>query len=148
VESDRGAIENLLARYCQVYDDGDLEAYAALFEGATIDGPLGTLVGAKEVFETQSRTCIMYDGIPRTRHCISNISIDVATDGFEATASCYVTIFQQTPDLPLQPIYVGQYVDQLRKVHGEWRFYHRTAIPFLFGAVEHHSRHASVPAPS
>ena len=141
VEDDRGAIQNLLARYCQVYDDGDLAAYAALFEGATIDGPLGQLNGSQEVFDRQTQTCVMYDGIPRTRHCITNVSIEIADDALTARASCYVTIIQQTPELPLQPIFVGQYRDELKKVRGEWRFHHREAVPFLVGDTTHHSRH-------
>ena len=141
MESDRGAIENLLARYCQLYDDGDLKGYAALFEGASIDGPLGSLYGAEKVFDVQTRTCIMYDGVPRTRHVITNLIIDIADDGLTATASCYVTIFQQTPDVPLQPIYVGQYFDELKKVEGTWRFHVRRAVPYLMGDVSHHSRH-------
>jgi 3-phenylpropionate/cinnamic acid dioxygenase small subunit len=133
MESDRGEIENLLSRYCQLYDDGDLATYAALFDQGSISGPLGTLKGRDEVFEAQTRTCILYDGIPRTRHVITNIIIDVDDNAMTATASCYLTVFQEAPGFPLQVIFVGQYFDELKKIEGTWHFHHRRAVPHLWG---------------
>jgi 3-phenylpropionate/cinnamic acid dioxygenase small subunit len=138
--SDRDRIENLLARYCELYDEGDFAGYAALFEGARVVGPTATLSGAAEVQAYHERNCLLYDGIPRTRHVTTNVHIEVDEAARTARARSYVTVLQATEDFPLQAIFVGQYKDQLAEVGGEWRFVEREAVPFLVGDLSRHAR--------
>jgi 3-phenylpropionate/cinnamic acid dioxygenase small subunit len=138
--SDRDRIENLLARYCELYDDGDLAGYAALFEGARVVGPTATLQGADEVHAFHDRNWLLYDGIPRTRHVTTNVHIEVDEGARTARARSYVTILQATDDFPLQAIFVGAYHDQLAEIDGEWRFVEREAIPYLVGDLSRHAR--------
>jgi 3-phenylpropionate/cinnamic acid dioxygenase small subunit len=137
---DRGQIENLLARYCRLYDNGDFEAYAQLFADARVVGPLSTLNSVDEIVAYHRSNCLLYDGSPRTRHVTTNIEIDVADDGLSATGRSYVTIYQAVPDFPLQVIFVGGYIDEFAKIDGKWRFAQRQAVPYLVGDLSHHAR--------
>ena len=65
----RGEIENLMARYCRTYDDGDLEGYAELFRRATISG----MSTPEEIVKFHSEGIYSYDGEPRTRHVVTNV---------------------------------------------------------------------------
>jgi 3-phenylpropionate/cinnamic acid dioxygenase small subunit len=142
---DRGQIENLMARYCRLYDSGDFEGYAQLFDGARVVGPLSTLNGAAEVLAYHRENCLLYDGSPRTRHVTTNIEIHVDAAGATATATSYVTVFQALPDFALQAIFVGAYDDQFAKRDGEWRFAQRTAIPYFVGDLSRHAREFLAP---
>ncbi len=65
MDSDRGQIENLLARYCELYDAGDFAGYAELFAHGRVAGPLSTLHGADEVRAYHEENCLLYDGSPQ-----------------------------------------------------------------------------------
>lgn len=140
MDSDRGQIENLLARYCELYDAGDFAGYAELFAHGRVAGPLSTLHGADEVRAYHEENCLLYDGSPQTRHVTTNVHIEIGDDDRTAEARSYVTVYQALPDFPLQAIFVGQYQDQLEKVDGAWRFAERRAVPFLVGDLSHHAR--------
>ena len=129
-----------MALYCRLYDSGDFEGYAQLFADARVVGPLSTLNGADEIAAYHRSNCLLYDGLPETRHVITNIEIDVASDGRSATARSYVTIYQALPDFPLQAIFVGGYNDEFVKVDGAWRFAQREAVPYLVGDLSRHAR--------
>jgi hypothetical protein len=84
------------------------------------------------------------DGTPRTKHIITNVVIDV--DGERACARSYATVFQQTDELPLQPIACGRYVDRFERVSGAWRFADRLVTGFLLGdRSQHVVWHADAP---
>jgi 3-phenylpropionate/cinnamic acid dioxygenase small subunit len=136
---DRGHIENLMARYCRLYDDGDFEAYAQLFSDARVVGPLSTLNSVDEIVAYHRSNCLLYDGSPQTRHVTTNIEIDVADDGLSAKGRSYVTIYQAVPNFPLQVIFVGGYIDEFAKINGEWRFAQREAVPYLVGDLSRHA---------
>jgi hypothetical protein len=148
VMDDESAIRSLLARYCELYDDGDLEGYAALFAHGSIRSPGGvTHTGTAAVLAHQRANCIMYsDGTPRTSHAVSNVnvSVEVAGDGRSATARCSFTVFQATGGFPLQPISAGRYLDVLQKIDGVWWFAERIALMRLVGDL---SRHWRIPVP-
>jgi 3-phenylpropionate/cinnamic acid dioxygenase small subunit len=137
---DRGQIENLMSRYCRLYDSGDFEGYAQLFAGARVVGPLATLQGIDEIAAYHRANCLLYDGTPQTRHVTTNIEIEVAPDGLTATGRSYVTIYQALPDFPLQAIFVGGYHDEFVKNDGEWRFAQREAVPYFVGDLSRHAR--------
>jgi 3-phenylpropionate/cinnamic acid dioxygenase small subunit len=132
----RGEIENLMARYCRVYDDGDLEAYADLFEGATISG----MAGRAEIIDFHRRNVYMYDGKPQTRHVITNIELDIDENAGRASGRCYLVCYQALPDFPLQPLFVGSYKDEFRRVDGAWRFSSRHFETHLAGDMSRHAR--------
>jgi hypothetical protein len=47
-------------------------------------------------------------------------------------------VFQQTEELPLQPIIAGSYTDTFEQVDGTWRFVERRMRPTLYGDLSKH----------
>jgi hypothetical protein len=62
----------------------------------------------------------------------------VEVDGDTATSRCYYTVFQQTDELPLQPIIAGRYHDRFERVDGVWRFADRLIFSDLIGDLSRH----------
>jgi 3-phenylpropionate/cinnamic acid dioxygenase small subunit len=137
---DADAIQSLIHSYAELLDAGDLDGVAALFEHATWRSSSRTdvLRGAQQVREAYHGV-ILYDGVPRTRHVISNVTV-VCDDAPVATARCYFTVLQAVPGLALQPILAGQYHDEFERVDGQWRFTDRVILPDLIGDLSHHMR--------
>ncbi|HEY6611150.1 MAG TPA: nuclear transport factor 2 family protein [Pseudomonas sp.] len=133
------AIHNLLYRYAEAIDAGQLVDAAALFRHARIvAGGNGTLDHAG-LLALWRRIIVLYPcGTPRTRHLISNpiVEIDEAT-GTAIARSCY-TVFQATEQLPLQVIASGRYLDRFARIDGEWCF---TAREYRLDLVGDMSRH-------
>jgi 3-phenylpropionate/cinnamic acid dioxygenase small subunit len=130
-------IENLIARYAYLVDDGDFEALAVLFADADFrlnDGP--AVRGAAVASLARSALRVYDDGTPRTRHVTTNLLIE--TDGEVATGRAYFTVFQALPDFPLQPIAAGRYRDRFVRRDGVWRFAARDVSTDLVGDVSRH----------
>jgi 3-phenylpropionate/cinnamic acid dioxygenase small subunit len=144
MSTDRDQIENLMARYCRTYDEGDFEAYAELFRHGIVGGPTGTFTTVEEVAAYHRRNCRLYDGKPNTRHVVTNVGIDIDEAGRTASAESYVTIYQATDDFPLQVIFVGSYLDRFHVVDGAWWFLERRAVPHLVGDLSRHA-HEYIP---
>jgi len=134
-------ILTLMNAYCYCIDGGDIEGFAELFAHGSfgiIGDPDGAVSGKAEVVEYLSRV-IMYEGKPNTKHCLSNVQIDIDEQGEKATSQSYITVFQAVPpDFPLQPIFSGHYHDSFEKVDGLWRFHVRDISPDLIGDLSFH----------
>jgi hypothetical protein len=135
---DERAILALLCEYCDSIDRGDLDACAALFaDGAW--GIVGDLAHGHEAVRAQLDNVTLYDGIPRTRHLMSNIQVIIDDDGLGASARCCITVMQCVPDdFPMQAIFIGSYRDRLLKRDGKWRFAERAITPDLVGDMSRH----------
>ncbi|MVV52177.1 nuclear transport factor 2 family protein [Pseudomonas sp. PB120] len=115
---------NLLYRYAECLDAGQLVEAAELFRHARIKvksqgDPIDhtALLGI-----WQQRVKLYPCGTPRTKHVISNPIIDIDEAAGSATIRSYYTVLQATDALPLQPIAAGRYVDEFECVDGVWRF--------------------------
>jgi hypothetical protein len=126
-------ILRLMNQYCYAIDTGDFAAFGKLFAHAQ-----WIAEGKKSDAESKSNVIIYPDGTPRTKHTLSNITIDVDEPAGEARARSYVTVYQQTPDLPLQPIYSGEYHDEFRLRDGTWQFSKREVRNSLLGDMTAH----------
>lgn len=118
------AITNLLYRYAELMDAGKLEEVAAMFEDARVTLGGGKVVeGAAPMLE-QWRTFVRIHpcGTPRTRHVITNPIVEIDEAVGRASCRSVYTVFQQTPELPLQAIASGRYHDTFERVEGIWRF--------------------------
>jgi len=117
-------ITNLLYRYAELMDAGDLAGVAALFGKARIKVSGGEIVeGAAPMLALwRSHVRIHPCGTPRTKHVITNPIVEIDRQGGTATCRSYYTVFQATPDLPLQAICAGRYHDSFALRHGEWHF--------------------------
>jgi 3-phenylpropionate/cinnamic acid dioxygenase small subunit len=134
------AIRALIHRYAELIDLGDLDALAALFTHGTWSSPgRGAPLRGSEQVRHAYDGVILYDGIPSTKHVISNVTIEIA-DGTTATARSYFTVLQGRPDFPLQPVIAGRYHDQFERAGDAWRFADRQIIPDLIGDLSHHLR--------
>jgi 3-phenylpropionate/cinnamic acid dioxygenase small subunit len=135
------AVETLIMTYAERVDLGDYEGVAALFEHATYraehGGEIASQEGAAAVLATFTTMVRKYpDGTPRTKHVTTNLMVEV--DGNTATSRCYYTVFQQTDELPLQPIIAGRYHDRFERVDGVWRFADRLIFSDLIGDLSRH----------
>jgi hypothetical protein len=140
------AVTNLLGRYAQCIDTGDLTAAAELFAHATLkvgvnpDGP--ATIDAAGVLKIWRDNIILYDdGTPRTKHVITNAIVTVDEAGDHATCHSYYTVFQQLEGFPLQPIIAGRYHDEFERHDGEWRWSFRDySLVDLVGDLSRHLR--------
>jgi 3-phenylpropionate/cinnamic acid dioxygenase small subunit len=140
-------ITNLLYRYAECIDAGDLPGAAALFEHARIRlgaDPDQGMVDAARLLEVWKSLIVLYpDGTPRTKHVVSNPIIEVDDEAGTATCRSYYTVFQQTDELPLQTIVTGRYHDRFASVDGQWRYTYRDLT--LIDMVGDVSRHLTYP---
>lgn len=138
-------IANLLYRYAECMDSGDLPGAASLFEHARLrvgddDGSGAGTVDAAAMLAFWKAMVVLYpDGTPRTKHVVTNPVIEI--DEQAGTASCrsYYTVLQQTDGFPLQPIVTGRYHDRFQRVDGRWRFSFRDyTLIDMVGDLSHH----------
>ena len=137
------AIENLIAIYAELVDDGDFEGLGTLLADATFAGS-GEPVSGPDAIERMFRdTLIVYDdGTPRTKHITTNIVIEADEEAGTAVSRAYFTVLQALPGMALQPIASGRYRDRFERRHGQWRFAERRVRVDLAGDVSRHLRHA------
>jgi len=135
------AITNLLYRYAELMDAGDLERVAGLFEHARVTLGGGMVVeGAAPMLEQWRAFVRIYPcGTPRTRHVITNPIVEIDEAAGTATCRSVYTVFQQTPELPLQAIASGRYHDSFERAGSEWRFAARdyTMLDFIGDLSQH-----------
>ena len=140
VPTDLEDITALVMRYAERLDAGDLDGVAALFAHATWRSPARAepLRGAEQVRRAYDGV-LLYDGIPATRHVVTNLVVELEPPD-RARARSYFTVFQARPDLPLQAIICGRYHDAFERAGGAWRFADRLILPDLIGDLSRHLR--------
>lgn len=117
-------VSNLLYRYAECLDCGQLVEAAELFRHARIKvKSQGDYIDHTALLGIWQQRVKLYPcGTPRTKHIISNPIIDIdEVSGTATIRSCY-TVLQATDDLPLQPIVAGRYHDEFKRVGGVWQF--------------------------
>jgi len=142
-------IANILYRYAECMDNGDFEGAAGLFAHATIKRMRGDqewLLDSRTLLEHWREVVIVYpDGTPRTKHVITNPIIEVDEEAGTATSRSYYTVFQQTDEVPLQPIASGRYRDRFERAEGTWRFTYRdySMLEFVGNIGRHVKRYGN-----
>ncbi|MER7845068.1 nuclear transport factor 2 family protein [Kitasatospora sp. NPDC096077] len=138
---DHRAVENLIARYAELVDDGDFAGLGDLLADAVFIGS-GTPLRGREAIERMFHdTVIRYeDGTPRTQHVTTNLAVELDHPAGTATARSYVTVLQALPELPLQTIAAGRYHDRFARTDGRWHFTERRVRITLLGNTRHHLR--------
>lgn len=135
------AIESLIADYALCVDQGDFAGVGALFADGVFGGSQGGREGSEAVEEIMTATVIRYDdGTPRTKHLVTNMSIEVDEELGTATSRSYFTVLQAAPEQPLQPIVSGRYYDEFRRKDGTWSFARRRVEIDLTGDLSKHLR--------
>ncbi|MEM6581373.1 MAG: nuclear transport factor 2 family protein [Pseudomonadota bacterium] len=145
----REQIIKLINHYGFTIDTGDLHGFSGLFEHAQ------WIMEGTQPIETEAQWAqardlvILYeDGTPRTKHLTSNIDLEIDEEAGRAQSQSYVTVLQQTDELPLQVIFSGHYFDEFERVEGHWRFTKRHIRHPLVGNMSAHlkSVEAIIPA--
>ena len=137
------AIENLIATYAELVDNGDFAGLGALLADATFTGSGAPVSGATAIEQMFRDLLIIYDnGTPRTKHVTTNIIIDADEQAGTAAARSYVTVFQARPGLTLQPIMSGRYQDRFQRRDGHWHFTERQVRVDLAGDLSGHLHQA------
>jgi hypothetical protein len=137
--SSRDAVTALVHLYAERIDAGDLEGVARLFGAATYGAEGGPVRdGEAAVLAAIRAALVLHDGVPRTKHVITNLTVEVDEAAGTASARSYFTVLQATPTLPLQPILAGRYRDRFRRVGGEWQFADRRIHLDLAGDLRQH----------
>jgi len=133
-------IENLIASYAFLVDDGDFDGLGDLLNHCDFTLRSGPTVRGKEAIAALVKKAIQIfdDGTPRTRHVTTNTVLEVDDDAGTARARSYFTVFQAVGDFPLQPIVCGRYRDRFERVEGKWRFAERHVQSDFVGDVSHH----------
>lgn len=137
-------ITNLIYRYAELLDAGNLDAVAGLFEHGRICGvengpPETVFAGAaavRRMYEMATR--IHDDGTPKTRHHTTNVQLYIDEAAGTARSTSYYCVTQATPELPLQVIVTGHYKDTFHRLNGTWWFDTRTMFVDQVGDVSHH----------
>ncbi|OBG23779.1 nuclear transport factor 2 family protein [Mycobacterium sp. 852002-51057_SCH5723018] len=137
-------ITNLLYRYAECIDAGDLAGAAALFEHARIRiGGEDTIDASRLLGIWKSLILLHPDGTPRTKHVTTNPIVEIDEEAGTASCRSYYTVLQQADEFPLQTIVTGRYHDRFERVDGRWRFSYRDLT--LIDMVGDVSRHLAYP---
>ncbi len=137
------AIQRLVHSYPRFLDSGNLQGLGLLFEHAAVhfEGLSEPVVrDPARVTQMFADFVRLYDGVPRTRHLICNVIVELDEPG-TARASSTVLVVQSAPDLALQPIITGDYWDKFERVDGAWRFAERRITNDLFGDLSAHGKY-------
>jgi SnoaL-like domain len=135
------AIQNLIASYAFLFDDGNFAGLGELLDHADFSlGPAHVRGRAEIEALAHSAIQVYADGTPRTRHVTTNLIINVDDQEETATSRSYFTVFQQADGFALQPIACGRYEDRFELVDGNWRFAFRSVSTNLVGDISHHRR--------
>jgi 3-phenylpropionate/cinnamic acid dioxygenase small subunit len=133
-------VVNLLHRYAELVDDGDFVGVSALFHRAQVymSGPSDNAVAGDAVGSIMQRFVRLYEGVPLTRHVITNTIVEMANDGLTATTRSYFTVIQIVA--APQIIVIGRYHDRFAIDHktGEWHFTERIIMVDAAGDVSGH----------
>ncbi len=138
--SDLGGITALVNSYALLLDAGDMDAVTALFAHSTWRSePDGHVLRGIEEIRPVYEQLKSPEGGPRTKHLLTNLTVDVEAGASTASAHCYWTVLQNiAPGSPINVILSGQYTDKFEKVDGAWRFADRLITVDLTGDASAH----------
>ena len=135
----REQILNLMNQYAFTIDTGDFKGFAELFSNGewTMEGGASAR-GRDQLLAGMANVRTYDDGTPRTRHTTTNIDLAIDEAAGTAKSQCYVTVFQQTSEFPLQVIFSGHYFDDFERMDGKWHFKKRLIRHQLVGDMSAH----------
>jgi len=145
MQCDSCDIKNLIYRYADHIDRGNLAEVAAMFSMARLlavtgDGQATEIIGEQAIHEMYRSFTRLYEdnGTPHTKHMTSNVIVALAPGGATATAQSYAVVFQALDDFPLQPIIGVRYYDRFAQGPDGWYFTERKIESHLFGDLSRH----------
>jgi len=137
------AIEALMVRYIDRIDANDPAGAAACFTDDGVGLYWGEYQGREAIAE---RLRGILDRFAVTSHHLSNVAPVI--DGDRATSLAYVYAFHRLAASNDFLHYWGRWVDELRRVDGEWLFARREVVgvgSYVAGDAEQHRVHPGHP---
>jgi len=143
-------IRRIILSYPELIDRGDVAGVARLLAGVRFGSATGRNAPVIPVDELATRTAdevrqlyrnavIFYDdGLPHTKHLISNIDISFSVDGQTASSRSHYAVLQALDGFPLQLIIAGRYEDVFEATAGGWRLAIRREYADLIGDLSRH----------
>ena len=143
-------IRHILFSYPEYIDRGNIDGVVGLLSGVKMANANGVraeripesdlpTLSAEQVREMYTSSVIFYeDGLPHTKHLITNFDIKFSDDGQHAETRSYYVVLQALEDFPLQIVITGRYEDEYRVEDGEWRLKIRREFADLVGDLSHH----------
>ena len=137
---DRDEITALVNRYGELIDTGDIDGVVAMFEHATWrSAATGSVLRTPEEIRAVYDRIMLYDGVPRTRHLMTNVTIDLVDGDDDATGRSTYTVLQEVePGGPIAIVVVGRYEDRYHRGSDGW---HLTDRLFHIDLSADQSRH-------
>jgi hypothetical protein len=134
---DRWAISNLIARYAELLNLGQIEELGELFRYGRISSSNneGVYEGTEAVVGMYRASVVFPEKLPDTLLFTSNLQVEV--EGDSATSKAYFLGMHQT-DHGVAAVIAGRYHDEFRRIEGQWWFHHRHMLPDLAGDLSSH----------
>ena len=152
----RFAAEDIMLRYAEAVDNGDIETVGTLFAKGELCMPDGTaLQGTTAVFEHYSNLIIFYDAdgnvvpyargqcTPRTRHVTTNFIYEFNNAANQADVRSYFSVYQ-TIDGKNEIIAGGRYADSFVLDLQGWYLERREIFLDNLGDMSHHLKESLV----
>ena len=137
MSNDYWEIANLIGRYAELLNLGEIDELAALFRYGKItsEGIAGANEGSEAVAGMYRNSVHFGDKVPDTLLFTSNLQL--AVDGDSGFGKAYFAALHQTSD-GVETVIAGRYRDEFRRIESEWWFHHRHMIPDLVGDLSSH----------
>ena len=146
----RFVIEEIMFRYAELLDSGNLEDLSALFARGSIKPAVGEPVkGAEEVFKLFAAAVKFYDAeenpvpyergqcTPRTRHVTTNLIFEFDNAVMQATVRSVFTVYQSLAGRN-EIVAGGRYVDKFARTLQGWHIDEREIIIENAGDMSRH----------
>ena len=134
-------IANLLHRYAEYIDNGDLAAVAKLLRHCTIFGPEGQVLacGQQEVLKMYSSLIRIYPdtATPQTHHVVTNLILE-EQQGDTLYSRANYSVMQKLKSGTIETIICGQYHNVFALVEQQWQFREHHMHPRIIGDMSEH----------
>jgi ketosteroid isomerase-like protein len=137
MSDDRDEISNLIARYAELLNLGQIEEVGELFRhGKITSNTQAEAYEGKEAIVEMYRSSVVFpEKLPDTLLVTTNLQIEV--DGNLASSKAYWMAMHQVPT-GIAAVVAGRYHDQFRRIDGTWCFHHRHMIVDMSGDLSSH----------
>jgi hypothetical protein len=140
MSNDIQSIANLVYSYPELLDTGKFDELTELFARATVrvHGSEHAAQGTDAIRKMLVGSVVLYNGIPSTKHLVTNLIVEVDAERKSAATRSYYVALQACAGLPLQPIIAGRWHDRFERDGDRWFFVERVIHPDLMGNLRFH----------